>query len=43
MDPIVADCSVNRSIELNNYLVSIIKIAIKYVKENQVMLNIIKL
>ena len=37
------DCSVNQMLELNKYLVSIIKIAIKSVKDNQVLLNITKL
>ena len=31
------DCSVNRTLELNKYLVSIIKIAIKNVNDNQLL------
>ena len=34
---------VNQTLELNKYLVSISKIAIKNVKDNQVLLNITKL
>ena len=43
VEPQSYGCSVNQMLELNKYLVSISKIAIKNVKDNQVLLNITKL
>ena len=40
--PTLTDCSVNRTLKLNKYLVSIIKIAIKTVRGNQILPNITK-
>ena len=42
-DPTVTNCSVNQTLQLNSYLVSIIKISIKRVTGSQVFLNITKL